>query len=439
MTRLEDFLERHSKQWPTKQAIVDNSDTLTYHDMWERVQQRSREYQVLTTQTVVVRATQTIAFVVDYLAAHLANKVFVPLEHDCTQNNVDNINALLSKSYIPNNVCDILFTTGTTGQPKGTMLSHENIIANAENLIDAQHFNADTVFIVSGPLNHIGSLSKLWPTLVVGGTVVITDGMKDIDGFFHALDYPSQRLATFLVPASIRILLQFGQKRLATYAHKIDFIETGAAPIAQVDMEQLCNTLPHTRLYNTYASTETGIIATHDFQNDGCMAGCLGKPMRHSNIHIDKEGYISCSGKTLMQGYVGDEALTQNVLHDGMCFTHDIGQLDNEGRLHLSGRNSDIINVGGYKINPIDIENAATASPQVADCICIAAPHPVLGTTLRLLVVTNDNKPLDKKNLAHFLATKLERHKVPQLYSQVDTIVRTYNGKLDRKHYENKP
>ena len=108
-----------------------------------------------------------------------------------------------------------------------------------------------------------------------GGTLCITSGMKNVEEFFTALDYtptfPREgtgegfpRFATFMVPASIRILLQLSRDRLAAYASKIDFLETGAAPVMQSDMEELCRLLPNTRLYNTYASTETGIITTYN-------------------------------------------------------------------------------------------------------------------------------------------------------------------------------
>ena len=101
----------------------------------------------------------------------------------------------------------------------------------------------------------------------------------------------------------------------------------------------------------------------------------------------------------------------------------------------MQGRDDDIINIGGYKVNPVEVEDSAKSFPTIADCICIADSHPVLGTALRLLVVTADNTPLDKKALGRHLLSALERYKVPQMYSQVAAINRTYNGKLDRKSY----
>ena len=201
-------------------------------------------------------------------------------------------------------------------------------------------------------------------------------------------------------------------------------------------MLRLCELLPKTRLYNTYASTETGIIATYNFNDGRCMANCLGRPMPHSRVLITPEGLIACQGDTLMSGYVGDPELTATVLRDNTIFTSDVGTLDEEGMLRLSGRASDVINVGGFKVSPIEVEEVAMSNPMVSDCICISASHPVTGHALKLLVVTPPDQTLDKRSLAHFLADRLEPYKVPMLYEQVDTIARTYNGKLNRKHYQ---
>jgi len=234
------------------------------------------------------------------------------------------------------------------------------------------------------------------------------------------------------------MLLKFARKDLTALADRIDFIETGASPMPQVDMDELCQILPNTRLYNTYASTETGIICTHNYNSDYCVAGCLGKPMKHSAVFITPEGYVACRGETLMEGYVGDEALTASVLHDGTIITSDQGKIDGQGRLHLTGRSGDIINIGGYKVNPVEVEDAALTFPEVADCICTASPHPVLGTALKLYIVPKEGSILTIKTLSAYLTQKLEHYKVPQFYSITDHIERTFNGKLNRIFYHAK-
>ena len=443
---LEDYLHQNARCYPDKVAVVCGDTSLTYAQLWQEVARRAQDFH--PHEVVCFRSSQDIDFLVTYMAVHLAGGVAAPLEHGMPDTLFERISSAVAHSFTLHSslpIADILYTTGTTGQSKGVMVSHRALIADAENLIAGQGFSHDLVFIINGPLNHIGSLSKIWPCIILGATILIIEGMKDLNAFFRALDTPPSsfllppssklKFATFFVPATIRMILQFAPDRLASYAHKLDFIESGAAPLPQTDMQRLCELLPHTRLYNTYASTETGIIATYNYNDDRCMANCLGRPMPHSKILITLDGLIACQGDTLMSGYVGDPELTATVLRDDTVFTSDVGILDEEGMLHLSGRASDVINVGGFKVSPIEVEEAAMASPMVSDCICISASHPVTGRALKLLVVTPPGQKLDKRTLARYLADRLEPYKVPMLYEQVDTIARTYNGKLDRKFY----
>jgi len=441
MNTLEDYLRQNADLYPDKVAVMCAGKETSYAELYRMVCDRAEA--IMHAQDYkpglccVVRNSQDIEFLIEYFALHLAKSIAVPVEKDVPDSRIADIEAIVSKESFADDIADILFTTGTTGTSKGVMISHSTILADAENLVEAQGFTHDVRFLINGPLNHIGSLSKIYPTVMVGGTLVIIDGMKDINAFFEALDYCGTCIGTFLVPACIRMLIQFSEERLAGYADKIDFIETGAAPIAESDMKQLCKVLPHSRLFNTYASTETGIIATHNFNSDVCVAGCLGKAMKNSRFFISDEGTVACTGKTLMSGYVGDPAKTAEVLRDGVLYTSDSARIDDEGRLHLMGRKDDVINIGGFKVAPTEVEDVAMSHPSVKDCICITGQHPVIGTVLKLLVVTNDDAKLDKRSLAMYIKSKIESHKVPFLYEQVEKINRTYNGKLDRKSYVN--
>ena len=431
---LEDYLRQHAEETPDRTAVVCGDETISYATLYQRVQARAAT--MPKGEVVVFRSSQTVDFLVTYFAIHLAGSVAAPLERNTPEPLFQEISTSLVGSALPPDSADILYTTGTTGRSKGVIISHRTIIADAENLIAGQGFSRDLLFIINGPLNHIGSLSKIFPVVLLGATLYILDGMRDLNAFFDALDYPATKIATFFVPATIRMLLQFGADRLATYADKLDFIESGAAPLAHADMLRLCELLPHTRLYNTYASTETGIIATYNFNDGRCLQGCLGRPMPHSRIVITNDGLISCQGDTLMTGYVNDPELTATILRDDTIFTSDIGHIDDEGMLRLEGRQGDVINVGGYKVAPTEVEDAALSLPQVKDCICISVEHPVMGHALKLLVVVADGYPFDKRQIAHALKERLETYKVPLLYEQVDIIQRTYNGKINRKFYQ---
>ena len=257
-----------------------------------------------------------------------------------------------------------------------------------------------------------------------------------MDELFDTIDRSATKIATFMVPSSIKMLMQLCSDRLAKYADRIAFIETGGAPMAEADMKHLCQMLPDTRLFNTYASTESGIVTTYEYSMGECISGCVGRPLKNSSVTISPQGHILCSGKTLMTGYLDDPVLTNKILKDGVVEMSDKGMIDEEGRLHILGRDDDVINTGAYKVNPLEVEDAANGYPGINDCICIATPHIILGTAIKLLYTTKDSEDISKKDLARYLLSKLEKYKVPMSYEHVTSIQMTFNGKKDRKYYK---
>lgn len=434
MRTIEDFLVHNAEQYPHEAAFICGNRKITWSELNHLVDQEVPSYAPSHNRAIVFRSTQDEQFFITYFAIHRAGAVAVPLEKDATEETVDQVKAMVGNVNFDDCIADVLFTTGTTGRPKGVMISHKAILANADNLVNAQGFHHKLTFIICGPYNHIGCLSKVYPSVMCAAQIMLLEGMKDIKAFFQAVENADYRVATFLVPANIRILITFARERLISNAPRIEFIETGAAPISVTDMEGLKKLLPHTRLFNTYASTETGIIATYNFASNPCQEGCLGKAMKHSSFYITDNGSIACQGDTLMSGYIGNSGST-NSLHDNTLITNDRGFVDEKGQLHLSGRADDIINTGGLKVDPTEVENVALGIQGVEDCICVPAKHPVIGAVLKLIVVWKSEMPFSNKFIATELMKHLERYKVPFYYEQADKIARTYNGKIDRKSY----
>ena len=435
MQTIEDYIKKHAEATPNKLALVYGADSISYSELWSAVLARSKEFASCRGGVVPFRATASIDTIVTYFAIHVAGAAAAPLDKSLPAAPMAELAAKLDSASVPLGVADVLFTTGTTGTPKGVMISHKALVANSENLVAAQGFSSSTCFVVCGPLNHIGSLSKIHPTLLQGGTVYILDGLRDLNAFFSLIDQiEGGHVASFLVPANIRMLLSFGRDRLASLADKIEFIETGAAPMAQADMEMLCATLPHTRLFNTYASTETGIVCTFNYNSGECVAGCLGRPMRHSAVRITEDGCVACSGDTVMSGYLGGNESLDSQKSGAEIVTNDLGEIDSLGRLWLRGRRDDVINIGGFKVAPHEVEEAAMDVDWVRDCVCVESCHKIMGRTLKLLVVT-DGADLDARALAKHLRDKLEPHKIPTAYERVESVARTFNGKIDRKAY----
>ena len=391
MNTILDYVHRWASECPEKPAIISRDGVISYHELYDRMKNSPSKYPLKGD-----------------LLSHSGS---LPTGEGGGRGHFTLPIPLLGESW-DSDFC--LYTTGTTGKSKGVMISQKAVIANSENLIAGQGFTHDLVFVIAGSMEHLGCWSKIFPVLMLGATIyIIEEGMKDIDGFFKAFDLPLEKyslpantkFATFLVPSNIRILLQFASDRLEALADRMDFLETGAAPMPHSDMLTLCKILPNTRLYNTYASTETGIISTYNYNDGECIAGCLGHALPHSQFLITPEGRIACKGDTLMTGYKDEPELTLTVLHDDTLFTADNGYIDEKGRLHILGRDDDTINTGG-------------------------------GNALALLVVLRNGAKLDKRAIALHLSEKLERHQIPLTYKEVDKIQRTFNGKLDRKYYK---
>ena len=157
----------------------------------------------------------------------------------------------------------------------------------------------------------------------------------------------------------------------------------------------------------------------------------------HKEIQSDEEhmGLLACIGDVNMKGYVNDPELTNEVLTDGIVYTNDIGYKDDEGFIYISGRKGDVINVGGIKVSPSDVEEAALSFEGIDDCICIAQEDKITGQALKLLVVMRQGYTLNNREISEFLSSRVEAVKVPRFYEQVEKIERTYNGKINRKCY----
>ena len=295
--KIEDFLIRNANRL----AFVCGKEQITYGELYSAVLSRTAELAVAGMSEgdiIPLRAVPSIDYFVSYFAIHVNRGIVVPLASDISEESFRQYKDYLKTSSVPEGTADILFTTGTTGKSKGAIISYETIIANSENLIAAHGYNENLSFIICSPLNHYG-----FPCIMQGMTIYLLEGLKEMDSLFDVIDSSATKIATFMVPSSIKMLMQLCSDRLSNYADRIAFLETGGAPMSESDMKRLCLLLPNTSLFNTYASTESGIITTYNYQ-EGCISGCVGRPLKNSSVAISSQGHILCSGKTLMTGYL---------------------------------------------------------------------------------------------------------------------------------------
>ncbi|WP_051197617.1 class I adenylate-forming enzyme family protein [Butyrivibrio sp. MB2005] len=487
MESIVEFLDKHSKDMPDKAAVIANGNSVSYSLLNTYVNKYAGyliSCGVKHGDLVITRASQTVEYAVLYLAVHLAGAKIASLEKNtphnefisvamklkadcvigeecegCESIHIDSLNLLeLDKKEFPverlkfpkgTDSADILFTTGTTGTSKGVELSHRALVATAENLIRGCKYSDNTFLIVPGPLNHANAIRKLFTTIVNGSTIYILNGMSNIREFFEALDYQNGKVACCLPPAAIRTIFTLTKDKLSDYKEKIDFIESATAPLPEPDKIRLSKLLPYTRLYNNYGSSESASVCIYNYNEVRGKDGCIGKPTVNAEILIvddqkkaiasskDNVGLIACKGDMNMKGYCNDDVATSEVLVNGIVYTNDVGYIDDEGYVYIIGRKGDVINVGGIKIAPTEVESAALAIDGVDDCICVPIEDKITGYALKLLVVCNDKSVCSEKEIKEQLASMLEYTKIPKVVEKTEKIARTYNGKLDRKFYVN--
>lgn len=338
---------------------------------------------------------------------------------------------------------EIIFTTGTTGKSKGVMLSSKCLQAYLAAINPSFGMKKTSAFLVTTPLNHVGGLHRIHQCMAVGCTVVLLDGVKDLRAFFAAI-YDYNVTHTYLPPASVKMLITLAKKQLAQLNGKLEFIYTASAPFPVADIEVLMSLLPDTRLHQGYGSSETGSICNCQYNAPGQTINCLGKPYAGVEVMLfdeagnqvtapNKPGFIRSRSEMNMLGYYGEPELTASVLRGGFVCSKDLMYFDEAGGLHFAGRGDDVINIRGFKVAPVEVEEVALKHPCIHDCVCIPYDAPIRGRIVKMLVQVKEGTTLDAASVTAYLSEKLEGYKVPQIIQEVPEIARTANGKLDRK------
>ena len=347
-----------------------------------------------------------------------------------------------------NLVCDIVFTTGTTGKSKGVVLTHRQQSLCTAVATDTYGLKKNSRFLVAAPLNHVGGIRSTNFQLANGCCVVFMEGMGDLLKLFAVIE-KHHVTSLFLPPASIRIIINRTGDRFSMFKHQIDFVLTSSSPLFASDSHGIRKLLPYSRLYNTFQATEISGGTAYDYNKEEFRPNCIGKPVRTMDFAIltedgrftkeaGVEGQICAKGELVMKGYYNEPELTQSVFKDGYFVSSDIGAFDHEGYLYYIGRKDDVINLGGYKIAPTDVENLALQSGLVHECLCIEDRDEYDVPYIKLLVVVEDKSKFDPVALNAFLSDRLEKYKIPRVIEAVDTLIKTFNGKTDRKAYRKK-
>lgn len=338
----------------------------------------------------------------------------------------------------------LLYTGGTTGRPKGVMLSHANLYAGALTRLADQPSLADSVALLCTPLFHVAAITRVLPHLMAGGSVLLLPQFKAGE----VLSLIEQERVTDLpvVPSMLQMLLNhaaFHPDRLRSVRR----LSYGAAPASRALVERTLKLLPWTGFAQSYGMTESAAVGTMSRPEDHLPAAwqdgralSAGRPCASTEVRVvDADGRVLPNGEvgevllrgpTVMLGYWRRPQETAQALRDGWLHTGDGGMFDAMGCLHIVDRLKDMIVSGGENVYSAEVENVIALHPAVAQCAVIGVPHAQWGEAVHAVVVLAGGQSLSPADLIEHCRASLAGFKCPKSVAFVAALPLTPLGKV---------
>ncbi|MFM7698506.1 MAG: class I adenylate-forming enzyme family protein [Limnohabitans sp.] len=336
----------------------------------------------------------------------------------------------------------ILYTSGTTGRPKGAMLSHLGMIHSCMHFQAGMDLGPGDVSIAAVPLSHVTGLVALVATMLhCAAKLVIMPAFKA--PLFLQLAQREHMTHSLMVPAMYNLCLLQPEFNTTDLRHwRVGAY--GGAPMPVASIEALSKQLPQLLLMNCYGATETTSPATimppgmtplhNDTVGQAVVCGELKVVDEDGQaLPAGSMGEIWIKGPMVVAGYWNNPEATAKEFVDGYWKSGDMGSIDDQGYVRILDRKKDMLNRGGYKIYSIEVENTLYQHPAVVECAIVSKPCSVLGERVHAFVSVRE--AVDAQALTAFCSSRLSREKVPESYTIVtDALPRNANGKLMKRH-----
>jgi len=347
---------------------------------------------------------------------------------------------------VPDDLAAILYTSGTTGRSKGAMLSHENLLSNANSLCEAWHFNSDDILLHSLPIFHVHGLFVAINVLMKAQGKIIFLPKFNVDQILEFLPKANSMMG---VPTFYTRLLSDGRFTRNLTKHMRLFV-SGSAPLLS-ETHRAFETRTGHRILERYGMTETTMNTSNPYDGER-RAGTVGFPLPGVEARITDEktgailksneiGILEVRGPNVFKGYWRMLEKTKTEFReDGFFITGDIAQIDSEGYVAIVGRAKDLIISGGFNVYPKEIEIKIDALEGVMESAVIGAPHPDFGEAVIAVVVCAKGKITTAEKIQSALKVNLSNFKCPKAIFFLEGLPRNTMGKVQknelRKQYE---
>ncbi|MET3682588.1 long-chain acyl-CoA synthetase [Alkalibacillus flavidus] len=335
------------------------------------------------------------------------------------------------------------YTGGTTGYPKGVMLTHFNLVSNtqmSDYWLYKTEFGNETILGIL-PFFHVYGMTTVMNMSIMQAQKMVLIPKFDVDNVLKAID--SQRPTLFPGAPTIYIGLLNHPKLNKYDLSSIEACISGSAPLPK-EVQEKFEAVTGGRLVEGYGLTETSPVTHSNFVWQDRRSGTIGVPWpdtdssvfdpnTHEELGVGEVGEIGVKGPQVMKGYWNRPEETKQVLKDGWFFTGDMGYMDEEGFFYIVDRKKDMIIAGGFNIYPREVEEILYEHESIQEVVVAGVPDPYRGETVKAYIVLKEGANLSEDDLDQFCRQNLAAFKVPKLYEFRDELPKTAVGKILRR------
>ncbi|MBZ0187522.1 MAG: AMP-binding protein, partial [Candidatus Obscuribacterales bacterium] len=365
------------------------------------------------------------------------------IEVDSTSLSRGSAAELRTKKPGPADLAVLVYTSGTTGLPKGAMLTHANLLAAITMKSSRMSVYPEDCLLVVLPLCHIyGMVVVMLGTLIEGGSLAIMESFDSL----KALACIEENKVTILpaVPAMYQFMaMELGQNRFDLSSLKFGVVGGASIACELIESVEKAFGCP---IREGYAMTESACVATLTPLNegkarsgsvgpaiDGVEIAILGEDLEPIGCGREKIGQVAVAGANVMKGYYNQPETSKEAFHGRFFLTGDLGWLDQDGYLYIVGRTKELIIRGGQNIYPRELELAILKMPGVADVAVVGVPDKFMGERVKAVIVKSADEPkneITEDAVKSYCSKHLAQYKVPRLVEFRDSLPRNSTGKV---------
>ncbi len=346
--------------------------------------------------------------------------------------------------------CDLaalLYTSGTTGEPKGVMTSHFNMLAVSKSIIQYLGNKSDDIILNVLPLSFGYGLYQVIPSVMYGGTVILESSFMFPVKILQRIE--KEKATGFPMVPTIFALL-FNLKNIEKYnLSSLRYLTNAGAALSAERILKLKTILPNAEIFSMYGLTECQRVSYLKPDEVESRPSSVGKAIPNcevlllnendEEVSVGEVGELVVRGSNVMQGYWNAPELTKKTFRNGktpgekLLYSGDLFKKDKEGYLYFVSRKDDIIKTKGEKVSPKEVEHVINSFDGIIDTAVIPVPDQILGNAIKAFVVKKKESNIAEKEILKFCSEKLEPFMIPKYIEFIDQLPKSINGKIDKK------